>query len=343
MDNSISDYSVLTIASSFRRFLGDRRERPWLWGGILGCGGFLCVTVLVVSSFFASCQIKGDDQLPIKASGDLATVKSVSTVDRLSSNEINATPTVENSNAVVTNTIDLTPESKPTARAIPEFGTLCFNPIPADDQAAECNDIYPPVVGMHVIFDYTGMSKDNEWTRIWYHNGQEVLRVAENWTGDVEGKFDYNLNTSDRQPLSSGLWQLELYIDGQLEIFGSFVIETPNGLAEPIETPIRGVPTSTATPLWTQQIYRLVFTKWDGGKHSVWVANLDGSNQQFLLDFAASPSWSPDGRNITFYGEEGIDTQPALDIGTNGIWRMGASGENPIQLVPEVSGHTVTW
>ncbi|MFQ5577484.1 MAG: hypothetical protein ACE5G8_10920, partial [Anaerolineae bacterium] len=85
---------------------------------------------------------------------------------------------------------------------------------------------------MHVIFDYSGMvAGRSEWTRIWYHNGQEVLRVREKWNGDAAGQFDYNLNTTDGQPLSAGTWELELYANGVLQTYGAFVITPLNAPA----------------------------------------------------------------------------------------------------------------
>jgi TolB protein len=196
------------------------------------------------------------------------------------------------------------------------------------------------VVEVHAIFDYSDIVPEhNEWVRIWYHNGQEVLKVEEKWAGDSSGQFDYNLTTTDGQPLSTGSWELELYIDGRLATYGAFVVyvsDTPS--ASPTPTPL--IPTPTPKPA---AAYKLAFTKWDGGKHSIWRANLDGSNQHFLLDFAASPSWSPDGQSIAFYGEEGIDTQEAVPVGANGIWKMGANGEQPIRLYPEGTAQMVAW
>jgi len=187
---------------------------------------------------------------------------------------------------------------------------------------------------MHAIFDYSGMRPNvQQWMRIWYHNGSQVLNVQENWTGDVDGQFDYNLNTADGQPFSVGTWELELYVDGELQTYGAFVVNTP---PTPTQQPI-------ATPTPAPPVHRLAFTKWDGSKHAVWTANLDGSDPQFLLDFAASPVWSADGQRLVFFGEEGIDTQPAVSGGTNGIWVMGSGGESPTQLLPEGSVHTLDW
>ncbi|RME50060.1 MAG: hypothetical protein D6796_03765, partial [Caldilineae bacterium] len=82
---------------------------------------------------------------------------------------------------------------------------------------------------------------------------------------------------------------------------------------------------SSSTPITTP--YRLLFTKWDGSKHSVWVVNLDGSDQRRISDFAASPAWTLDGDRIVFIGETGIGALPRTPAdGSEGIWRMTPDG-----------------
>ena len=239
----------------------------------------------------------------------------------------------------ISRTQTLTPATTPDADE-PEFGPICFKPVTLDGDMLACNGTFPPtVVEVHAIFDYTNMTPNrDEWARVWYHNGSEVLRVEEEWSGDVAGQFDYNLNTSDKQPLSGGTWELELYANGQLQTYGAFVIAA----VQPLVTPTLPSPTPAPPPLPAAS-YKLAFTKWNGTRHSVWTADLNGNNQRFLLDFAASPSWSPDGTQMAFYGEEGIDTQPGVSGGTNGVWVMGASGENPHRIQPEGTGHAVDW
>jgi TolB protein len=87
--------------------------------------------------------------------------------------------------------------------------------------------------------------------------------------------------------------------------------------------------------------YRLAFTKVTKGMHTVWVADLDGANAQRLLDYAASPSWSPDGRDLAFVGEQGIDAK--LPGGTRGVWKMSATGGNPTQLKQDGTVRSAAW
>ncbi len=59
--------------------------------------------------------------------------------------------------------------------------------------------------------------------------------------------------------------------------------------------------------------YQLVYTKWDGGQHNMFVADTNGKGEKFLLNRAAGPSWMPNGQAIFFYGEQGIDRQRLAD------------------------------
>jgi Tol biopolymer transport system component len=77
--------------------------------------------------------------------------------------------------------------------------------------------------------------------------------------------------------------------------------------------------------------FPLVYTKWDGGKHNLYVSDTNGGSEQFVLSRATGPSWTPDGRYIFFYGEEAIDRQEVggnqyvfADV-ANGIIRMDAA------------------
>jgi TolB protein len=87
--------------------------------------------------------------------------------------------------------------------------------------------------------------------------------------------------------------------------------------------------------------YRLAFTKVTKSMHTIWIADLDGANAQRLLDYAASPSWSPDGRDLAFVGEQGIDVK--VKGGSRGVWKMSAAGGNPTQLKQDGTVRSVAW
>lgn len=77
---------------------------------------------------------------------------------------------------------------------------------------------------MHAIFEYSGMSPDYTWERVWYLNDQEIGRAAEPWNGPEAGVFDYLVDNGG-SPLPAGDWVLELYVEGELEAIGVFIIE----------------------------------------------------------------------------------------------------------------------
>jgi Tol biopolymer transport system component len=83
-------------------------------------------------------------------------------------------------------------------------------------------------------------------------------------------------------------------------------------------------------------VYKLVYSKWDGGQHNMYVADTNGNNEQFLFNRAAGPSWMPDGQQIFFFGEEGVDRQTladgrefVFDGVSNGIIAMVNAGALP--------------
>ena len=96
----------------------------------------------------------------------------------------------------------------------------------------------------------------------------------------------------------------------------SLPTDTPTATPTPPPTPS---PTPTEAPTHAPLAqpgstfkggpYQLVFTRWDGGQHNLFVADTNGENEQFLLNRAAGPSWSVDGNTIYFYGEPGVDHQ----------------------------------
>ena len=108
----------------------------------------------------------------------------------------------------------------------PAFGEIVF--------ALDVTDSYQPIepsfiftegiTQVHAVFEYSGMSEDNVWERVWYLNEQEISRSASPWPNPGRGIFDYSID-NEGKPLPSGDWILELYVDGELSSLGVFVIE----------------------------------------------------------------------------------------------------------------------
>ena len=320
-------------------YLEEERQTSWLFTTFLGISILLIIVVAVIAGY--RLFIADNTSLP----PDSLEPETGPTTDTNATFLPTATPTLQADS--VDSPVDVAIAGPASGEGdlggIAQFGALCFTgPVtPTLDGEAECGVRFPPVVEMHTLFDYANMTAADQWTRVWFYEGQEVMRVVEAWSGTEQGRFDYHLNTSAGQPLLVGNWQLVLSINDRVTVSGTFEITETIVAVTPTPTGRTLSATPTATPPTTN--YRLAYTKWDGSKHAIWVANLDGSGQQFLLDYAAGPSWSPDGRSIAFYGEEGIDTQPNVETGTNGIWRMGPNGENPTQLLADGTARSVVW
>lgn len=248
------------------------------------------------------------------------------------------------------------PESDDAVVGEPELGSITF--------AVGATDDYEPIdpaetfeagiTEIHAIFEYSGMSTDYTWERVWYLDGDEILRSPhegdppEAWSGAQAGVFDYFINNND-DPLPAGEWTLEIYVEGEVLSSGSFAIKseeepelaaTADGEAEhaadleptPVATATATVaPTPAPSASSGGGTYTLAYTKWDGGQHNLYVADTNGNGERFILGRAAGPSWSADGNTLFFFGEQGVDRQFIdgieydFDGISNGVVAMTAS------------------
>jgi LysM repeat protein len=90
-------------------------------------------------------------------------------------------------------------------------------------------------------------------------------------------------------------------------------------------------------------VFRLAFSRWDGNSFKLYIANTDGSCEQFVLDRAGGPSWSPDGLLLSFYGQEGVDRQERTPDGepkfpgiSNGILTAPVAGFVNEYAIPQL-------
>jgi len=113
---------------------------------------------------------------------------------------------------------------------------------------------------------------------------------------------------------------------------------------------------SVSRPTHRPKAYKLAFARWDGGKHDLYIANTDGSDEKMLLQRAAGPSWSPDGQRLSFFGEEGVDRQQQngaeihFEKISNGVlvvsvvnWPEDLSQLNLTQIVKEGTARATAW
>jgi TolB protein len=326
---------------------GPKRDPRIIIAGI-GCVLLLCAGVLIAAGYFVGRD--QFDNILARISGEAeVTATSTPTVPPTATPIPTSTPepTEETSAASEDDSGD-TDAGDATATAVtaePDIGAITF----ALDSSEDYEPIDPgtlfegDVTEIHAIFEYSGLSPDYTWERVWYLDGDEMLRSAEPWSGADTGVFDYFINAGGA-PLAIGEWVLDLFVEGELLATGSFVIvgeevaEVPTLVlatddasehaADLSPTPVP-IPTPTSTPV--AETFKLAFTKWDGGKHDLFVGDTDGSSEQFILTRAAGPSWSPGGEYIFFYGEEAIDRQVIggveyiFDGVSNGIVRINMS------------------
>ena len=108
----------------------------------------------------------------------------------------------------------------------PEFGEIVFAPaVTASNEPVNPGFIFTAgITQVHAVFEYSGMSENNVWERVWYLNEQEISREASPWPNPGRGIFDYSID-NEGKPLPPGDWILELYVDGRLQGLGVFIIE----------------------------------------------------------------------------------------------------------------------
>jgi len=125
-----------------------------------------------------------------------------------------------------TQTSDTLESSLPAATNEPQIGRITFAPATtAAGQPVDPDFMFDATLTeIHAVFEYAGMSADDTWTQVWYHNGDELLSTTQPWIKGQEGTFDYSIKAGD-EPFTPGEWTLELYVGDELLSAGSFVIE----------------------------------------------------------------------------------------------------------------------
>ncbi|MDM8526959.1 hypothetical protein QUF58_02000 [Anaerolineales bacterium HSG24] len=331
----------MTIAKNSNQS-NNFRKIAFVVAGI-GCLTLFCLILTVGGMAYWFVEQNQQLTISFEATSTLQATPLSTTPSSTSTGSAQTTPTVTPSPTVMATSTTITTQLKEKITILePFFDEIIFaldaseddfTPIKPNTQFDE------GITEIHAIFDYEGMSADKIWERVWYRNEIEMLRNTANWSGQEAGRFDYFLDASGN-PLPNGQWLLELYIENKLMVTGSFTIGQVVEVIEVIEmeptvtptrprptrrvtrtaTPKNGKPTATpqsvkptATPApstsLSSNIYQLVYPKWDGVQHSLYVADTNGQNETLLITRAAGPSWSSDGKQLFFFGEEGVDRQ----------------------------------
>ena len=337
---------------------GAKRNPLLLIGGI-GCVLLLCAALLIGGGAYYFVSSGESSVAGLLGDEDVTTTPVASVEETVATSTL--VPTVTSIEADQTGSEAGQPESQETtsesddaAMGEPELGSITFALGATDDyEPVEPAETFEAgVTEIHAIFEYSGMSTDYAWERVWYLDGDEILRSPqegnppEAWSGAQAGVFDYFINNND-DPLPSGEWTLEIYVEGEVLSSGSFVIEgeeEPELAAADEEAEhaadLEPTPTATATstpPPATNAssggggTFSLAYTKWDGGQHNLYVADTSGNGERLILGRAAGPSWSADGNTLFFFGEQGVDRQYingveyVFDGVSNGVVAMTAS------------------
>ncbi len=290
---------------------------PWLWVALGGCAGLLCMALAGVIAVLA---ITGNGTSITNLVGGLETpttepistptatqVKAAETAEpelepTATKKPVESPATETITGGTRTTTVTPKPSLTPSATSTPVSQEPIIGPITFaagvtdDDQPVDAGITFPSEIEeIHAFFSYEGLSDSDTWERHWYQDDEEVGSGSGIWDAGESGTFDLSL-TGGGEPLGSGTWKLEIYVNGELAQTANFVIE------------------ASATPesAGSQAVggtYQIAFARWDGGKHDVFIANTDGSGERFLLERAAGPSWSRDGQYLGVFGEEGVDRQ----------------------------------
>lgn len=73
---------------------------------------------------------------------------------------------------------------------------------------------------VYAFFDYENMGTRDEWTQIWYADGEEVFSKSDRWSDAGDGNFWTSVvNKSGLEP---GRYRLELYIEDELKATSDF-------------------------------------------------------------------------------------------------------------------------
>ena len=272
-----------------------------LLGGLLAtAGGVGCVTLICISLLVGSSILLYRTTLAtasnVDASGDEPVVSSGAVADPAASSPDRPTSTASPGPSDTAN-------GPPFHGTPPELSSITFAlEISEEGQPVEPDFTFEAGVRqVHAVFEYTNLSPAYIWTLVWYHNGTELLSNSQPWLDGGTGTYDY-LVEADGEPLPTGHWALEVYVEGELLSAGSFTIEDgeePAAIGE--ISSLENIP----------KTYKIAYPKWNGAKHDLFVGDTNGNLEQFIMGRAAGPSWSSDGRFLFFYGEEGVD-HPAL-------------------------------
>jgi hypothetical protein len=228
---------------------------------------------------------------------------------------------------------------------LPSFGPITFAKGVENGQPVNRGLKFPAgTKTLYAIFDFTGMQTDAELIASIYSGNKRVMSQSSLWDRQESGKAA-SVNLSSDRGYNAGQYRLVLSVNGVEVQNGAFEIVSepaPTATLAPMPTPSvttgpTRAPTAITAPMPTPKLVKkvlsakIVYTRVDNNISSIWVMNLDGSDQQKLTDYASDPTWSPDGSHVAFIGYDGASRgrgvyQMKLDgTGLDLIWGEGTA------------------
>ena len=136
---------------------------------------------------------------------------------------------------------------------------------------------------------------------------------------------------------------------------------TPTTTATPSQTPLPATATPTHTPTQpavivsptdtplpaptpTTRPATVVYVQGKNDLHTLGLSSSEGQDIDLTLhEFAAAPAWSPDGSQVAFFGESGINQLGGIYGEGNGIWLVDVATRGVRQLVKIDHVKNINW
>jgi S1-C subfamily serine protease len=104
----------------------------------------------------------------------------------------------------------------------PAFRNLVFSDgVTQKDEPTNPGYLLPVgVTEIYAFFDYENMTERDEWTQIWYMDGQQVFSESDRWPEAGDGYFWTSV--TNKSGLEAGRYRMELYIEDELKTTSDF-------------------------------------------------------------------------------------------------------------------------
>jgi len=188
------------------------------------------------------------------------------------------------------------------------------------EPAGVATDFPDGTTKVYAFAAYTGMSDGLTCQSLWYANGQEIARTSFDWALGQTGETWVDFLEADAG-LSTGLYNWELLVEGELLSGGTFSVGTSAQVTPP--SPATSTPVRVTGP-------RIVFVSLRDRNNEIYVMNADGSGVVRLTnnsDIDYDPACSPDGTRIAFMSRrDGNNEIYVMNSGGSGVTRLTNHG-----------------